>query len=236
MKGAGKLRTQQNFAQFPGGGERAGRIAVLVIDNFQFRFCRIFAQPHHRMNKTRSACAVQPGKPGNHMIRTQRPHQLFPGKFALPVDCVSAVRPVKFGIGMIRAAVENVIRGNGNQPDMMPMTCRRDISGTERIEPVCGFPFGFTAVHRSHGGTVNHGVRFQFGQQSVKFFRRRNIPFGQVGRQYFKSGQFGAKGSAEHPASTGEHDFHFGISSVSYSRYSASLNSGFFMSFGERMK
>ena len=127
---ADEFRFREDIAELPRHGRRRGRVAVLVGDDLQHR-TRAVGKRHHGMDETRPAVPVEPGNAADHVVRAMRPHGLFAREFAFAVDRVAAGRPVEFVVRPVGIAVEDVVGGDGDQPNPVPVTGGGDVRRAE---------------------------------------------------------------------------------------------------------
>ena len=143
------------------------------------------------------------------MIRAVAADHLLACELALPIHRIAAVRTVEFRIGTLRIAFENVVRGNGDQPDAVSVTGGCDICRSAGVQFISEIALCFAFVHRSHCRAVNHCVRRIFPDDGVNAAFIRDVGFRQIRGDYFKVCEFCTERTSEHSPAAGQKNFHF---------------------------
>ena len=184
VKCADEVGFREDVADLTRHGGRRGRIAVLVGDDFQHR-ARAVGERHHGMNEARAAMSVEPGDPANHMVRAMRPHGFLARELASPVDRVAAGRPVELVVRAVGIAVEDIVRGDGNEADAVPVACGGHVRRTECIELVRELDFTLALVNGRHGGAVDDGVGVVLRQKCIEPRVVGDVRLGEIGDRNF---------------------------------------------------
>ena len=217
----------EDVAELARHGGRRGRVAVLVRHDFQHR-ARAVRQRHHRMDEARSAVPVEPGNAADHVVRTMRPNGFLARELALAVNRIAAGRPVEFVVRTVGIPIEDVVRGDGDQPHAMTVAGGRDVRGAERVQLVREFDLALALVDRGHRSAVDHGVGPIVRQKLVETRGVRDVGLGQIGDHDLAVLEFILDRAPEHAFSAGDEEFH-----CASSHGVMSANAGCFLSFSE---
>ena len=179
VKRAAEARALEKFAQRARDGDRARRIAPLVVDDLERR-ARAVRQLQHRVDEARPAKAIEPADAADAVVRAQPPNQLLARELGLPVDRPPAVCRVELRIGPRRIPREHIVGRDRDEAHPLAVARRRHIGRAARIEPVGAFGRRLAGVNRRCGRAVDHRVGPRGGKHGVNGVLVRDVRLGKI--------------------------------------------------------